>query len=503
MSLFDKVLGTRNQEKGIATKPQGLIIPSKPLYIHPDLHGLLWVADGPQRNYTHKSSQTIFEINGVRFTVAFGFDKEPSLISIKEPISIINNISSVERPPYFPTYSQLTPLQRGVYWKLLENPYNTEIDVGFVFILYYGLERHLLEGDFEKAFQVVLKLRDVHPNKSFQSYSACALILTSIARKRADLAAFFLQSLDKDYELNFPSNMFLLCNYGLDIPLTCKDLMRLAKAFEFENLNYIKKYPELFESHLREIAIKELSSDLLDIKQYLTAVEWRKLKKQSFPMYANISIQEKTMDIPNIADCFKLKRVIFNLLDAAHNATKIELSTLRKEGIAPIVQTAETPKNKKPIVFDSKQEKLLLKEINKKRITEIHFAYIALQDFYYKYRDLNDEYLEKCIRFCEQDIDMLPSLQKEYRLEEEKRALLLASIHSKAEIKRQIDRIEPFMGNIPAFFRLAVIYEKKNDIKGALKVCTKAISYYKGIGMVDTANEFEERYTKLINKIEK
>lgn len=312
-----------------------------------------------------------------------------------------------------------------------------------------------------------------------------------------------MQSLDKDFELNFPSNMFLLCNYGLDIPLTCKDLMRLAKAFEFENLNYIKKYPELFESHLREIAIKELGSDLLEIKQYLTAVEWRKLKKQSFPMYANMSIQDKTMDIPNITDCFKLKRIVFNLLDAAHNATKTELSSLRKEGITPVVQTTEIPKNKKPIVFDSKQEKLLLNEINKKRITDIHFAYIALQDFYYKYRDLKDEYLEKCIRFCEQDIDMLPSLQKEYRLEEEKRAHLLASIQSKAEIKRQLDKIEPFMGNIPAFFRLAVIYEKKNDIKGALKVCTKAISYYESIGMVDAANEFEERYSKLIKKLEK
>lgn len=503
MQLFNKLLGAKNNEPGLVTRSTDSLIPSKPLYVHPDIKELLWIADGPKRNYAQKPTQTDFEINGIRFSIEFGLGAEPSLISIKNPISIVNDVSNVERPPYFPTYSQLTPLQRGVYWKLLENPYNTAIDIGFVFILYYGLERHLLEGNFEKAFQVILKLRDIRPNKSFQNYSACALILTSLARKRADLAALFLQSLDKKHELNFPDNMFLICKYGLDLPLMPKDIMRMAKTFEFNNMNYIKQYPGIFEVHLRKTMLEKTGNDTLDIKQYITIAEWKKLKKQSVSMYANTSIQNKTIEIPTLSDCFKLKRIIYNMLEYAHEETKKELSTMRKNGVPPIAQTITPSTDKKMLIFDMKQEKQLLNELNKnkQRITEKHFSYIALQDFYYKYRTLGEEYLEKCIHYCKEDIEVLPILQREYRIEEERRILRMISIYGKKEAENRLRNIEPFIGNIPAFFRLAVIYENRKDIASAINICTDAINYYKNNGMITAAQKFEKRKEKLKGKL--
>ncbi len=503
MSIFSKLLGVKSQELSNDKKPTELIIPSKPLFVHPDIQGLLWIADGPKKNYTHKPTYSTFEIEGLRFSVRFGLDIEPSLISIREPIAVLGDKqNNIERPPYYPTYSQLTPQQRGLYWKLLENPYNPNIDIGFVFILYYGLERHLLEGDFERAFQVILKLRDVHQNKSFQNYSACALILTSLFRKRPDLAACFLQSLDKEYELNFPNNMLLLCKYGLDMPLIPQDIMRIAKSFEFENSNYIKKYPDVFRVHLSEVMLRETGLDTVDIKQYLTNVEWRKLKKQSVPMYANVSIQDKTIEIPIISDCFKLKRIIYNFLEQAHNDTKRELSSLRKEGVTPSVQSAESAKVKKPLTFDAKQEKELLNDASKnQRVTEKHFAYIALQDFYYKYRDCGEVYLQKCIQFCEKDIALLPQLQREHLNEEEQHILAISSVYSKQEIATRLRQIEPFTGNIPAFFRLAVIFEKKKEFASAIAICTTAIEYYSNIGMEASAEEFIERRKKLSDKM--
>jgi len=62
----------------------------------------------------------------------------------------------------------------------------------------------------------------------------------------------FMQSLNNDYELQFSDNLFILYKYTLDIPLSSKDIMRLAKSFEFSNTNYIKNYPELFEEILLE-----------------------------------------------------------------------------------------------------------------------------------------------------------------------------------------------------------------------------------------------------------
>jgi hypothetical protein len=192
MSIFDifkkannNTPGNLQQHEPISTSHSTEIVTrSNPsISLHEDLKGLVWFGDGPLKNYINENiSKNTFEYSGIRITFQMTGDEEPSLIYTKQHIIIPSDISSIERPPYFPTYSGLTPEQKGLYIQLLQNPYNNNIDIGFVFILYYGLERHLLIGDYEKAFEVILKLRDIHTNKSFQSYSANAIILTSLLK---------------------------------------------------------------------------------------------------------------------------------------------------------------------------------------------------------------------------------------------------------------------------------------------------------------------------------
>ncbi len=256
--------------------------------------------------------------------------EEPSSISLKLPISYVEDSSKVERPPYYPRYAQITPEQRGEYWKLLANPYNPGIDIEYVFILYYGLERHLLNGNYEKAFDIILKLRDVYQNGSFQIYSGNALILTGLYRQRADLIMKFVQSIDHDFELIFSNNLYLLCMFGLDIPLSAKDIMRMAKTFEFTNLNYIKKYPELFEEFLLANMQKKYNADSLNIKDFITANENRKLHTQNTSIFANMSIIDTNIQVPLIADNFKLKKSVYDLLEETHAQTKVKLENLRK-----------------------------------------------------------------------------------------------------------------------------------------------------------------------------
>jgi len=450
------------------------------LKVHPDIRELLWIADGPGKNYTPSENQNVYEYEGFRVTVSIGTVTEPSLISSRQPITMVNDVSSVERPPYFPTYEQITPEQKGVYWKLLENPYDPSIDIGFVFILYYGLERHLLEGSFERAFDVILKLRDVHRNGSFQDYSAHALILTSLFRQRADLAVKFFSSLDKEYEFNFSDDLYLLCKFGLGIPLTYKDMARMAKTFEFTNTNYIKKYPQIFEGNLRNELIEKYGSDAIDMKRFVSSTEWRRLKKQTVPVFANMSIQNRTVDMPVISDSFKLKNTVYDILKATHETTKKQLAQMRKDGKLPPETKPKTKKKlKKPLVFDKAQERLLLEELEKNtnHIMNRHFTYNSLQDFYYRYRDLNEKYLQKCIDFCMKDIAALPDVQKAYP--------------------------GIFDGEIPAFYRLAVIYEKRGDYEKAITICDQAIVYYNNVGMIDSATKFTNRREKLVSKSEK
>ena len=249
----------------------------KSLAMHEDLRNLIWVADGKFKNYIQKQeNESTFDLGGIRISISFMNQEEPSLIYTQQRVIQPREISSVERPPYSPTYSGLNPEQKWIYLKLLSNPYDTSIDIGFVFILYYGLERHLLSGNFNDAFEVILKLRDVHTNKSFQWYSANALVLTCMLHKRGDLILRFIKSLDKDHEFDFSDNLFLICYYSFNIPLLPKDVMRMSKTFEFSNLNYIKKYPDLFLQNLKSVISTKLGSEEVFLNKYLTSADLKK-----------------------------------------------------------------------------------------------------------------------------------------------------------------------------------------------------------------------------------
>lgn len=470
------------------------------LTIHDDLRNLVWIGDGKFKNYTqNQSDKNSMEVNGIRISISFMNQEEPSLIYTNQRITQPKDISEVERPPYYPTYSGLTPEQKWVYLKLLSNPYDTSIDIGFVFILYYGLERHLLNGNFEKAFEVILKLRDVHTNKSFQAYSANAIVLTCMLHQRGDLVIKFIQSLDKDHELAFFDNLFLICYYSFDLPLLPKDIVRMAKTFEFNNMNYIKKYPDLFLENLKNAIMSKTGTEELNLKKYLTASEIKKVKTQDVGIFANMSIIEKSVPVPLLSENFKLKRELYNFLELAHENVKIKLAEIRKAGKTVPTKTASV-KHKKEIVFDVKQEKALLAELsqNKNNPVNRHFTYINLQNFYYKYRALDEKYLDRCIEFSQLDLNSLAEMQEAYIAKEIKRAQQLSSYHGPKYLKEETARIKEqgFIGNIPAFKRLAIIYEKQGKYDEAMNVCDRAIEYGQSI------QDFEERKIKLQKKKE-
>ena len=156
----------------------------------------------------------------------------------------------------------------------------------------------------------------------------------------------------------------------------------------------------------------------------------------------------------------------------------------------------------KMVSFDKAREKELLKQLNGKRedILAKHFILIEVQEFYYRYRNLDSKYLNQCIDFCKKDIDQLERLQDYYKSREIRRIQDLKSIYSNSEMKEEVKRVETegFVGRVPAFERLAIIYEKQCMYKEAISVCEKAITYYKALRM-DT-KDFEGRTDRLISK---
>jgi hypothetical protein len=104
--------------------------------VHPDISNLIWIANGEHKNFVsgESDSKNTFTCNGFTITTTMSGSEEPSLIDTRFPIAFDIDCSNVERPPYYPAYIELSPEQKGVYCKLLSNPYNPSIDIGFVFI---------------------------------------------------------------------------------------------------------------------------------------------------------------------------------------------------------------------------------------------------------------------------------------------------------------------------------------------------------------------------------
>lgn len=315
------------------------------LQIHPDIIDLLWIGDGPYQNYeASKSKEQIYSFKGFSIKISFLETEEPSLLYFSFPTAQPVHPESVDRPPYYPSYKELTGEQKWLYWKFLSNPFIPDNDIGYVFIFYYGLERHLLCGNFEKAYEVILRLRDVYDNKSFQMYSSNALILSAMLHKRGYYAEQFIKSLDKDYEFQISPSLYMFCKLSLNMPIYPLDIMRFHKAFGFTNNRYIKNNPDIFLDILEKNLREATGKSEIYAGQFFSKANFAKLSIITVPIFANISIKDKELEIPDITKASEFTGFVYALLSKTHEDTKY-IVTGRKT-------KANTATVKKPVAFN-------------------------------------------------------------------------------------------------------------------------------------------------------
>ncbi len=155
--------------------------------------------------------------------------------------------------------------------------------------------------------------------------------------------------------------------------------------------------------------------------------------------------------------------------------------------------------------FDTSKECELLNEMHKaNNELDLHFSYIALQNFYYKYR-ADEKYLNLCIDYCLKDIALLPQANEIYIEQQIKTINNLMPYNSAQEKeydRKELLRVQQygFNGEIPAFKRMAIIEEKKKNYGQAVYYCNLAIDYYSKHNMPQLQAEFTERKNKLLAK---
>ncbi|WP_342304933.1 TerB N-terminal domain-containing protein [Methanolobus sp. ZRKC5] len=293
---------------------------------------LLWFADGKFKNYDPEQDTDILFENEL-FRITFSFSMEPSLLSFKLRVKQSSSIDVNESVGYYPSYENLSSEQRWVYLNWLGDV-RKQVDIGYVFIFYYGLERHLLYSNYKDAVDVILLLRKYHKNSSFQGYSLSALLLAAILHKDEDTLERSLVSCDGDY----PGNLVLIAKYLMKKDITPDEIVAMASSVGFKNKRYINQYPDMFKEVLSLKLENEFGTGTYPIYALDADFEFK-----DELVFANMSLPSNTRSpiLPSIIDNLQFKDSIMQLLSSTHNELKEKLAQIRKEGIKPVPQVSE------------------------------------------------------------------------------------------------------------------------------------------------------------------
>lgn len=230
---------------------------------------------------------------------------DPSTIFLKLPIKKAGGVD-IKSPGYYPSYAGLGAEQRWLYLNWLQDV-TKEVNIGYVFIYYYGLERHLLTGRFDGAFDEIFKLRQHHRNKSFLAYSESSLVNASLLLKRTDK---FAELLKNNVVSNFSNSLFLIAYYN-KYNLSSENLMLIFDRMGGLNKRYFKEDRQRFQESLSHVLTERFGIDSFPFAKNYDISE---TKRARYPLFANISLPTD-IRTPDLPDFYTHKRLINDLND--------------------------------------------------------------------------------------------------------------------------------------------------------------------------------------------
>lgn len=283
---------------------------------------LLWFCDGPLKNYDlhNEMKDHIIEMNLqgiVKIYVPFisKNDIEPSLIVPSLPVDF--SAANVEKLPYYPSYKNMTPLQRGKYLTWLAN-IDDPIEIGYVFLFYYGVERFLYKcpNKFEQAYNMILRLRKHHKEASFPFYSFSALVSANILRQDSQSIKEIIDGDGSNAKIS------LAVKAGFDMPLNAKDIINLASLAGFTNKRYINTQYVKFCNALDTILIEKYGKPFYYIDKFFFT---NSSKEVSFCLAANYSLEKREIKFKDITLNEIFRREIYDFLQMAHESVKEQM----------------------------------------------------------------------------------------------------------------------------------------------------------------------------------
>ena len=285
----------------------------------------------------------------------------PSTIYAYLPITEDYNVAPL---PYWPHYIDISPGQRFVYLNWLRNV-DSPTDTGYVFLYYYGLERQLLTGNFEKAFNQIIRLRNAHKNNSFQGYSEAALIHSCILRDRLDM----LIDLHEKTDISGFSNAQFLLAYNLKLGLSVQNLLQIFYRALKLSRKAIKENPKLMEECTKEVVLSKYGQESFlisdyDISKTKTAVEIR---------FANYSFPKEIQNV-EITDFYQCKPLMMDIENT------FKLSYEKYKGIITLERKKQNSNKSEEEIRQAKIKKDInryKKLLSEKKITNEEFEILS------------------------------------------------------------------------------------------------------------------------------
>ena len=286
---------------------------------------LIWFVDGPLKNYDAADVGHKIDLGyGLQMHMYMTTDIEPSAVSTQLTIKQPKNLLFVQSVGYYPQYNSLTPEQRWKYLHWLTN-IDEATDLGYIFLYYYGLERHLFLGEFEKAFKIIIRLRKYHTTSSFPAYSMDALLASLLFHQRTDLYDLLEMSLTERGEI-ITSDLHLYVKYLLQRPLTIPEIIHMASGVGFTNNRYIKTEYDVFYHILSEQLYLHCGTSFMQWKN----IDIKHCPQGSVGIVANTSLNPRTINIPKLSKHKGLSSTLLEILKQTHEETKVRLRSLRK-----------------------------------------------------------------------------------------------------------------------------------------------------------------------------
>lgn len=326
MGLLDLIRGRANvgASSAIVLDPTALAIGQH--HVPANIRDLLWFSDGPLRNYVQRpESESTSSFEGIRMTVSFFGTSEPSAISIGLPVGTPSGTHGVEPLGYYPSYEGMTPRQRWVYLNWLMD-IDGSVDIGYVFVFYYGLERQLFGPLADQAVDTILRLRAHHTHSSFVRYSSDAVLAASLVANRSDWLLKFAETINLTGDAAL-SDIYLYAKYLYGFELSPVELMAMSGRVGFTNRRYIQNQTSLFEAALQDAIRAKLGADGVSLARYSVA----DCQPSQHALFANYSLDRDRvlLAVPVFAEHPEFRSTAFDLLQSAHETVKQQLKFTR------------------------------------------------------------------------------------------------------------------------------------------------------------------------------